>query len=132
VWPDRAAQPDATDAVPSNPQPPYRWADGSSPGSIESLQWLPERREFLVRSDRGGRFVLVEQFFPGWRAAIDGKPVTIERWDGAFQSVEVPPGQHHLSFEFRSTGLRLGALMSAISLAAFVFLVLRSSRRGKI
>src|SRR5262249_54329093 len=84
-------------------------------GTVRRLRWEPEEREFQVGSESGGRFELAEQFFPGWHAAIDGRPVEIERWSEAFQAVQVPPGEHRLSFRFGSTGLRAGALISLVS-----------------
>lgn len=101
-------------------KPAFRWEQAEAGATIELLRWEPERREFEVDSPRGGRFVLVEQFFPGWRAMVDGAAVEIERTGGAFQSVEVGPGRHRLFFEFRSRGFRLGG---AISLAAVLMCV---------
>ncbi|MGB7721554.1 MAG: hypothetical protein WBL65_16740 [Bryobacteraceae bacterium] len=49
-------------------RPPYRWEDERN-GTIQPVAWRPEQRDFLVRADCGGRFVLVEQFYPGWIAA---------------------------------------------------------------
>ncbi len=109
-------------------QLPYYWDPESEPrdASVERALWTPENREFLVRSDRGGRFVLVEQFFPGWRATVDGRPTAIERWNEAFQAVEVGPGEHRIRFEFRSRGLRVGALVTILSLGA-LWLVARKT-----
>ncbi|MBI3698380.1 MAG: YfhO family protein [Acidobacteria bacterium] len=111
-------------------QPAYRWdiEDPAGPRSAERAFWSPERREFLVRSAAPGRFVLVEQFYPGWRATLDGKPAPIERWEQAFQSVQVPAGEHRIRFEFRSSGLRAGVVISMISLVALVILTRRKTR----
>jgi hypothetical protein len=95
---------------------PYRWEPGG--GEARANGWMPERRDFEVRSESGGRFVLVEQFYPGWRATVDGQPAAVERWGGAFQSIAVPPGAHRVSFAYRSTYLGIGALVSGIALAA--------------
>ncbi len=94
--------------------PVYRWEKVA--GTAEPVSWTPERRELLVRSGSGGRFVLIEQYLPGWTATIDGAPVPIERWGEAFQSVQVAAGEHRVQFLFRSRGLRLGALVSLVSL----------------
>jgi len=91
--------------------PTYRWD-----GEVERLAWSPEVREFRLRSAAGGRFVLGEQFFPGWRATIDGVAAPIERWRGAFQAIQVGGGERRVRFEFRSPGLRLGAVISLVSL----------------
>ncbi len=109
------------------PQLPYRW-DGESLESepIECTRWEPERREFVVRSRQGGRLVLVEQFFPGWIAKVDGKPAKIERWQKAFQAVQIAPGEHRVEFQYRSAGLRLGAVISLLSVLG-LWLAVRKS-----
>lgn len=99
-----------------NARPAYRWLAGDA-ASAEPLAWTPERREFRVRSAAGGRVVLVEQFFPGWRARIDGRPAPVERFDDVFQAVGVPAGEHRVEFEYRSRTLGWGSLVSALCLA---------------
>jgi hypothetical protein len=103
-------------------RPPFYWEDQRAGGTAEPTAWLPELREFNVQSERGGRFVFVEQYFPGWTAAVDGNPVRIERWGGAFQAIAVPAGEHRLRFEFNSPGFAIGvsALAGAAVLLALV------------
>jgi hypothetical protein len=95
-------------------RPGYYWEEADG-GSVERRVWEPEEREFLVRSGRGGKFVLAEQWFPGWQAWVDGREVVIERWRGTLQAVEVTPGEHVVRFRFRSVGLRLGAVVSVVA-----------------
>jgi hypothetical protein len=95
-------------------QPAYSWE-----GEARPTGWLPERRAFAVRSAAGGRFVLVEQQFPGWRATVDGRAVPIALWRGVFQAIDVPAGEHAVVFEYRSRWLGLGA---AVSMAALLML----------
>jgi hypothetical protein len=104
-------------------RPPYGWDSGE--GSADQVANMPERRAFRVRSPTGGRFTLAEQHFPGWRAAVDGKPVPIERWRGAFQAVEVPPGEHEVEFRYRAPGLAAGAWISLVSILLGMAALLR-------
>lgn len=97
-------------------QPTYGWVPPDGARSVQRRAWSPEVRGFLVRSQTGGRFALVEQFFPGWQATVDGMPARIERWDEAFQAVWVPAGEHQVEFRFHSLGLRAGALVSLAAL----------------
>ena len=113
----------------SKPKPAYRWEKEVPSDSIQRTGWTAENRDFTLHSDSGGRFILIEQFFPGWQATVDDKAVPIERWNRAFQSIFVPPGDHRLSFTFRSRGLRLGAIISAIAL---LILMLAQVRRTEL
>ncbi len=103
-------------------RPPYGWIDGGAGSSIEPRVQTPEVRQFTVRSALGGRFGLSEQFFPGWQATVDGRTVKIEHWNDAFQSIEVPRGEHRVEFRFHSAGLRIGAMVSCIAMIALLMM----------
>ena len=107
-------------------RPPYGW-DGN-PGDARPTGWMPERRSFRVRSEHGGRFTLVEQFFPGWSASVDGRPVPVERWRETFQSIPVMPGDHSVVFEYHSRLLPWGAAISAAALAGLVWVMVGGRR----
>lgn len=97
--------------------PAYRWN-----GTARILVWKPEHRELIAGSRSGGHFILAEQFYPGWRAEVDGKPAPIERYDGAFQRIRVPPGEHRVAFRYRSDAFVAGALCSTLAVAGLFFL----------
>lgn len=102
---------------------PFRWN-----GQADIARWNPENRELKIQSPTGGPFLLVEQFFPGWRAFVDGRETSINLADGAFQSIDVPPGEHSVRFEYSSPSVRNGAILSALSWAALAALLLRKPK----
>jgi len=110
-------------------RPAYYWESQADAAFVERTSWTAERREFAVESKRGGRFVLAEQYYPGWRATINGQETSVDLWMDVFQSVVLPPGRHTVRFEYRSTGLRAGAIISALSLAAFALWLALKNRR---
>ena len=62
--------------------------------------------------------VLSQSFYHAWRAEVDGRPVRLWRANHAFQSLEVPAGNHDVKLVYRDNFFRLGALVSCLSLAA--------------
>jgi uncharacterized membrane protein YfhO len=77
--------------------------------------------------------VFTEINFPGWRATLDGEPVTMLEANGIYKAVIVPAGTHEVVFEYRPRSVYVGA---AISVSAFVtalglalFLLLGRQRR---
>jgi hypothetical protein len=95
----------------------YEYQKFSEPftGPATLLSRTPESRRFQVSSPADAEFVLKEQLFPGWRAYLDGTPIPIELWHGAFQSVHLPPGNHKLAFHYEPRTLRIGAWISVLS-----------------
>jgi hypothetical protein len=101
-------------------QPPWRW-EGAHPAAVEMTRWEPERREFRVKSSSPGRLALIEQFYPGWRATVDGAAVPIARFNGTFQAIALPAGEHVVRFRYLPSSVLWGAAISAISLGGLWF-----------
>ncbi len=66
---------------------------------------------------------MVEQFVPGWHATIDGRQVPIERRHEAFQSIQMPAGDHRVVFAFNPSSVPVGAFISIMALAGLIAMV---------
>lgn len=72
-------------------------------------------------ADGPGWLVLLDGWFPGWEATLDGKPARLRRADYAFRAVAVPAGRSVARFDYRPSSVGLGlmlALLSALALAS--------------
>lgn len=72
--------------------------------------------------------VLSESFHDGWHVSIDEQPATVERVNGDFLGVVVPPGPHDVRFQFRPLHLTAGRWVSIGGLAAALLLLWKSRR----
>ena len=70
-----------------------------------------------------GYLVLVDSYYPGWLAYVDGRRVPILRANYAFRAVEVPAGEHRVEFRYGPWTFYTGLCASLLSLAAGVFLL---------
>ncbi len=70
-----------------------------------------------------GFVVLADQYYPGWKAYIDGARAAIYRADGLLRGVVVPPGRHMLVFAYRPYKIYLAMLLAALALAAVVVMI---------
>jgi hypothetical protein len=59
-------------------------------------------------------------YFPGWRAAIDGKPTPVYIVDDALSGVFAPEGQHELTFRYHSNWFAAGAAVSALAMIGII------------
>ncbi len=101
-------------------RPAFSW-EGLPDSRVTRVLSEPEHRSFTVNSANGGTLALHEQFFPGWTATIDGKEAAESAWMGAFQAVNVPPGEHTVEFRYRSRLLALGSAISGLALLGLGF-----------
>lgn len=69
-----------------------------------------------VATRSGGLLVLTQNDARGWRVNVDGKPADKKIVRGAFRAVEVPPGQHQITWIFRPPSLIAGAIVTAFAM----------------
>ena len=96
------------------PEPPPGLASGEPAGPVAARDVKVAGRtlEATVEAPRDGLAVVLDPFFPGWTATVDGRPAPILRADYAFQAIPVPAGRHELRLEYRNRWVVVGALAS--------------------
>jgi hypothetical protein len=98
-----------------------------SPGATGVVEWI-ERQvdEYSLRvvPDRPALLVVLDNHYPAWEASVNGRLVPIHRVNHTFRGVAVPPGEHVVTFRYRPTALRTGALISLVTLALLLGIIL--------
>jgi hypothetical protein len=79
-----------------------------------------------------GFVLLLDTYFPGWTATVDGRTVPISRADYVYRAVRVPSGRHVVAFTYRPFSFRLGLGASLATLVLMATLGWRERRRIKI
>jgi hypothetical protein len=79
-----------------------------------------------VDADGPGWLILLDSWFPGWRAQVDGTLVPLRRADYAFRAVAVPAGHSTVRFTYVPYSFYAGLLLALLSAAA----LLAASRRA--
>jgi hypothetical protein len=65
---------------------------------------------------REGILVLGDQYYPGWKAYVDGQEAKIIRTNHVLRGVILPPGEHQVVFKLQPDTLIKGAWISGLSL----------------
>lgn len=60
--------------------------------------------------------VVLDSFYPGWKAFIDGKETKIYKTNFSFRGVLLPKGNHTVEFIYQPKSLQYGATISGLSL----------------
>lgn len=93
----------------------------SAPGLAAPAEIVSESPdEVVVRARAGapGLLVLLDSYFPGWKAWVNGRPAKILRADYHFRAVEIPEGEAVVRFSYEPWSFRLGAALSVAALLA--------------
>jgi len=73
--------------------------------------------ELSAPAPQGTALVVSENYYPGWKATVDGKPATTDRADYTLIGVQLPAGATKVSLTFDSPEYHTG---KAITLAAIL------------
>jgi uncharacterized membrane protein YfhO len=82
--------------------------------------------EYQVDSAGSNFLILSQVWYPGWRAALDGRAVPLYRTNHALLGLVVPPGRHALKLEMTSPALDAGLVLCVLGLSLTAALLLRS------
>jgi hypothetical protein len=98
-------------------------------GSASIVSYDPERVRVRARSEGPGLLVLGDNYFPGWKAKVDGRSVPVERVDYLFRGVRLGNGEHVVEFRYEPLSWRIGWIVSVIALAGLALAVFLGVRR---
>ncbi len=103
------------------------------PVAAEAIRAQGGTTAAAVVAPRAGVAVVLEPWFPGWSAEVDGLPAPVVRADYAFMAVPVPEGRHTLRLTYRPAQLGRGIAVAALALAAWLAaLGWRRATRGAV
>ena len=104
---------------------------GQIPGSkdpglqtdVRITRYEPDDVTIEARMPKPGFVLLLDTYFPGWVATVDGQTTPIYRADYAYRAVSVPAGTHTITFAYRPSSFRwgVGASFLAIGLLAVLW-----------
>jgi hypothetical protein len=72
-----------------------------------------------------GVVVLSDNWFPGWRATIDGRPAQVLVADAALRGVPVAGGRHHIEFTYAPGAVARGGIVSLVTFFLLGVMVIR-------
>ena len=108
----------------------FTGADASLPGgTARFVRDDPEHVVIDVDAPARGFLVLADQYYPGWRATVNGAAVPTHRANQMFRLIEVPAGTSRVEFRYRPTSVAVGAAISLATLAVMGIILWRGGRR---
>jgi hypothetical protein len=103
-------------------------------GATGVVEWVERQAdEFTLRvaPDRPAMLVVLDNYFPAWKAFVDGREVPIHRANHTFRAIAVPAGDHTVTFRYDPAELRTGAGISLIVLSLLLAVILVSAWRDR-
>jgi hypothetical protein len=84
-------------------------------GTVVIGDYGPNRIELKTDATAESLLVLSENYYPGWRAYVDGQSMEMVEVNYAQRGVIVPAGQHQVSFSYRPWSVMWGLIISLLA-----------------
>jgi hypothetical protein len=97
-----------------------RTAGTNADGSVRVMSYEPDDVRIDAFLPRPGYLLLLDTYFPGWSATVNGEPAPIHRADYNFRAVLLPGGRSTVCFSYRPGSLRVGLYLCAAGILALV------------
>ena len=85
-------------------------------GMVQVVEYGNSRVVCRVDARVDGFLVLLDSYYSGWKAYVDGREAEIFRGNYAFRAVEVPMGRHEVEFRYRPKTFYVGLVLSVLAL----------------
>ncbi|MDD5224938.1 MAG: YfhO family protein [bacterium] len=109
---------------------------GPGSSSLESetariVEYRNEKVTVEAEAKEAGWLLLLDTYYPGWKAEVDGNPVEIFRADGFFRAVKIPVGKHTVVFNYSPAFFNKSVWFACIGLLAWLGLIALTFAGGK-
>ena len=94
--------------------------NGLGRGEVRRMPAGYDAMGFHVISDRPALLVIPVNYYPGWKATINGRRARIYRTNWIGMGIFVQPGESLISMEFSTPGLHTGISLTILSLAVWL------------
>lgn len=91
-------------------------AGGDALIATSSVSLYQENQVMMTtKTNKASVMVLSDNYYPGWKATIDGKETKIYRANYTFRGIVLPSGTHSVRFFYDPISVRVGGLVSLLS-----------------
>ncbi len=100
-------------------------------GSARIISYTPNVVTVATQTDTPALLFLADNYYPGWKAFIDGKEAAILRANYTFRAVVVPEGTHTVEFRYEPESFKFGVMGAFLGFVGIVGTSLFTRQRLK-
>ena len=91
----------------------------------------PNLLKAKIKTDKPHVLVLLQNYYPYWKATVNGKEQSIVKTNDTFMSVQIDKGTNDVTFEFKPIKVIYAFYLSFGSLIVFIVLIIRYKLKEK-
>jgi hypothetical protein len=93
---------------------------------VEIVDYQANKVSINYEAISDGQLILLDTWYPGWEAIVNGKPVTIEKYKNIFRKVGVTKGVGKVEFVYKPKAFEIGAILSLLAFIVWLILIIKS------
>jgi hypothetical protein len=101
-----------------------------APDKVTAIDDQPTSVFVKVDMACSGLLIVSDNYYPGWKAELDGNSVDIRKVNTALRGVIVPAGRHTVTMNYRPLSVYFGFLLTLTGLAGAIVLQRRNESDG--
>lgn len=94
-------------------------------GNATIVLYAPNKIRIKTNADEDNLLFISDNYYPGWKAYVDGKETKIYRANYSFRALIVPEGSHVVEFQYKPQSFYLGVVFSLVGLLIFLVISIR-------
>lgn len=91
-----------------------------TPGTAQIISYQPQSVGIKTNAVGPKLLFLSDNYYPGWKAVVDGQQTKIYRADFAFRAVLIPPGKHLVNFYYQPESFEIGKWITMLMLLSLL------------
>ena len=128
---DLSFDPEQTVLVSEPIEPSQSETTNAAAASVEITSYQPKRVELHTQAESPTVLLLNDRYAPQWQVQVDGKPATLLRCNYLMRGVQLPAGEHDVTFAFQTDTQPLKVSLAGLGIAALLGLILIYTRSKK-
>ncbi len=83
-------------------------------GTIQVVKETPTNIVFAVNAKTDTQLNILDTWYPGWKATIDYKTVSVENFENIYKKISVPEGNHVIRLYFYPKSFVIGSIITIV------------------
>jgi len=108
-----------------------RPSGAGQPSSVRWIQHEVNRLALEVETPEPALLIISDNYYPAWRATVDGEDTPVLRADYTLRAVQVPAGRHEVLLEYHSPLLQASVWTTILSVLAGAGVVVGGATRQR-
>ena len=100
-----------------------------SQDTLQNIKLSNNRVEGVIALKQNGIMVLSIPYSKGWTAYVDGVKTKVLKGNIMYMALPLEGGTHHIVLTYMTPFLKIGGLISLVSLALFIMIIIISRRK---